>query len=99
ADDFQGKGLGTKLVDMLIQIADEKGLETIYGIVMPENTRMIELCRKMGFDVRYTPEEVIVELNLKGKRVSELPEAEILARSKKKTFLKARPPLTRSKET
>jgi len=99
ADDFQGKGLGTKLVDILIQIADEKGLETIYGIVMPENTRMIELCRKMGFDVRYTPEEVIVELNLKGKRVSELPEAEILARSKKKTFLKARPPLTRSKET
>jgi len=99
ADDFQGKGLGTKLVDMLIQIADEKGLETIYGIVMPENTRMIELCRKMGFDIRYTPEEVIVELNLKGKRVSELPEAEILARSKKKTFLKARPPLTRSKET
>ena len=99
ADDFQGKGLGTKLVDMLIQIADEKGLETIYGIVMPENTKMIELCRKMGFDIRYTPEEVIVELNLKGKRVSEIPEAEILARSRKKTFLKARPPLTESKET
>ena len=99
ADDFQGKGLGTKLIDMLIQIADEKGLETIYGIVMPENTKMIELCKKMGFDIRYTPEEVIVELNLKGKRVSEIPEAEILARSRKKTFLKARPPLTESKET
>ena len=99
ADDFQGKGLGTKLVDMLIQIADEKGLETIYGIVMPENTRMIELCRKMGFDIRYTPEEVIVELNLRGRRVSEIPEAEILARSRKKTFLKARPPLAESKET
>ena len=99
ADDFQGKGLGTKLVDMLIQIADEKGLETIYGIVMPENTKMIELCRKMGFDIRYTPEEVIVELNLRGRRVSEIPEAEILARSRKKTFLKARPPLAESKET
>ena len=99
ADDFQGKGLGTKLIDMLIQIADEKGLETIYGIVMPENTKMIELCRKMGFDIRYTPEEVIVELNLKGRRVSEIPEAEILARSRKKTFLKARPPLTERKET
>jgi len=91
ADDFQGKGLGTKLVDVLIEIANEKGLETIYGVVMPENTRMIELCRKLGFDVRYTPEEVIVELNLTGKRISEIPEAEILARSRKKTYLKARP--------
>ena len=94
ADDFQGKGLGTKLIDVLIEIAYEKGLETIYGVVMPENTRMIELCRKLGFDVRYTPEEVIVELNLKGERTSELLEADIIARSKKrKTYLKARPPL------
>ncbi|RLG03529.1 MAG: hypothetical protein DRN54_02725, partial [Thaumarchaeota archaeon] len=98
ADDFQGKGLGTKLVDMLIQIADEKKLESIYGIVMPENTRMIELCRRLGFDIRYTPEEVIVELNLRGERVSEIPEAEILARSRKKTFLKARPPIAERKE-
>ena len=99
ADDFQGKGLGTKLVDMLIQIADEKGLESIYGIVMPENTKMIELCRRLGFDIRYTPEEVIVELNLRGERVSEIPEAEILARSRKKTFLKARPPIAERRES
>jgi len=91
ADDFQGKGLGTKLIDVLIEIAEEKGLELIYGVVMPENTRMIELCKKLGFEIRYTPEEVIVEMNLKGKRVSELPETEILARSRKKTYLKARP--------
>ncbi|RLG06643.1 MAG: hypothetical protein DRN68_06660, partial [Thaumarchaeota archaeon] len=91
ADDFQGKGLGTKLIDVLIEIAEEKGLELIYGVVMPENTRMIELCKKLGFEIRYTPEEVIVEMNLEGKRVSELPETEILARSRKKTYLKARP--------
>ena len=98
ADDFQGKGLGTKLIDMLIEIANEKGLETIYGVVMPENTRMIELCKKLGFDVRYTPEEVIVELNLTGKTVSEIPEAEILAKTKKKSYLKARPPMRRKTE-
>ena len=66
---------------------------------MPENTKMIELCRRLGFDVRYTPEEVIVELNLRGERVSEIPEAEILARSRKKTFLKARPPIAERKES
>jgi len=30
-DDYQGKGLGYKLVDMLIGIGQEKGLEKIYG--------------------------------------------------------------------
>ena len=92
ADDFQGKGLGTKLIDMTIQIADERGLETIYGIVMPENVRMIELCKKLGFNIRYTPEDVIVELNLRGGRVPEIPEMEIRARAKKRTYLKVRPP-------
>ncbi|MEM1738380.1 MAG: GNAT family N-acetyltransferase [Nitrososphaerota archaeon] len=98
ADDFQGKGLGTKLIDMLIQVAMEKGLESIYGLVMPENTRMIELCKRLGFEVRYTPEEVIVELNLKGEKISEIPEREIIARSKKKTYLKVRPPTIESAE-
>jgi len=99
ADDFQGKGLGTKLIDMLIQVAMDKGLESIYGLVTPENIRMIELCRKLGFELRHTPEEVIVELNLKGERVSEMPEREIIARSRKKTFLKARPPTIESPES
>ncbi len=99
ADDFQGKGLGTKLIDMLIQIAYERGLDSLYGVAMPENTRIIELCKKLGFDVRYTPEEVILELNLKGEKVSELPEAEILARSRKKTYLKIRPPVAEGGKT
>ncbi|MEM3119896.1 MAG: GNAT family N-acetyltransferase [Nitrososphaerota archaeon] len=65
ADDFQGKGLGTKLTDMVIEIAQEKGLDSIYGIVLPENTKMIRLCRKMGFEISYGKDEVFVELKLK----------------------------------
>ncbi len=68
ADDFQGKGLGTKLVDMLIEVAIEKGLESIYGIILPENIRMIRLCEKLGFDVKYRAGEVYVELKLEPRR-------------------------------
>jgi len=67
ADDFAGKGLGIKLVDMLIGIGEEKGLETIYGIVLPENTKMMGLCRALGFDIKYGPDEVAVELKLAGR--------------------------------
>lgn len=65
ADDFQGKGLGTKLVDFLIEIAEEKDLESIYGIVLPENTKMIDLCRRLGFEIRYKDDSFMVELYLK----------------------------------
>ena len=48
-DDFHSKGLGYKLVDMIIGIAQEKGLDNIYGIVLSDNERMLRLCRKLGF--------------------------------------------------
>ncbi|HYA21929.1 MAG TPA: GNAT family N-acetyltransferase [Thermoproteota archaeon] len=64
ADKYQGKGLGTKLIDMLISVAEEKGLGSIYGIVLPENANMIHLCEKLGFTVERKHEEVMVELKL-----------------------------------
>lgn len=65
ADEFQGKGLGTKLVDMLIGIGVDKGLESVYGIVLPDNKKMMDLCRALGFDIKYGHEEVVVELRLR----------------------------------
>jgi acetyltransferase len=65
ADEYQRKGLGTKLVDMIIGIAEEKNLESIYGIIMPENEAVIQLCRKMGFTISRENDEVIASLNLK----------------------------------
>ncbi|MGC8849504.1 MAG: GNAT family N-acetyltransferase, partial [Candidatus Bathyarchaeia archaeon] len=65
ADEYQRKGLGTKLVDMLIEIAEEKGLESIYGIIMPKNESVINLFRKMGFTFKAREDEVIAILSLK----------------------------------
>ena len=47
-DDFQGKGLGYKLVDMVIGIGHEKGVEEIYGFVLSENVKMLSMCRQAG---------------------------------------------------
>jgi len=51
ADDFQNNGLGLKLSDMLIGIAQEKGLKSIYGIVLNDNTKMLNLTKRLGFTV------------------------------------------------
>jgi acetyltransferase len=65
-DDFQGKGLGHKLIDMMIGIAQEKGLEKIYGMVLTDNSKMLRSCEELGFSVSHLPDGVsMVELDLK----------------------------------
>jgi len=55
-DDFQAKGLGFKLCDLLIGIAQEKGLERFFGYVLTNNKKMLNLCRKLGFTVENMPD-------------------------------------------
>jgi acetyltransferase len=50
-DSFQGKGLGYKLLDVLIGIAQDKGLEEIHGTVLSENSKMLRMARKLGFSL------------------------------------------------
>lgn len=49
-DDFQGQGLGYKLTDVVIGLAQDKGLERLEGYVSCENRRMIEVSRHLGFN-------------------------------------------------
>jgi len=62
ADQYQGRGLGRKLLDMLINIGEDKHLETIYGVVLRDNRTMLSLCREMGFTL--TPQEDLVKAEL-----------------------------------
>jgi acetyltransferase len=47
-DDFQKRGLAVKLLDVLIGIAEERGLSEFYGFIEPINGRMAHLCDKLG---------------------------------------------------
>ena len=73
ADRYQAKGLGRKLVDMVIDIAVEKRLTLIYGVVLKDNAPMLSLCREMGFVL--TPKEDYYEAELP-LRVEEPPQPE-----------------------
>lgn len=74
ADPWQGLGLGTKLVDYVIEICKERGLETVYGIMLPENRKAIELMKNLGFQLKYMEDGTIRgTLNLKEEK--QLPQA------------------------
>ena len=65
-DTYQRKGIGYKLVDMLIGIGQEKGLEKIYGMVLLDNRGMLKICERLGFTVKQMPDRMTeVELRLK----------------------------------
>lgn len=49
ADAWQGKGLGTALLQRLLQLAEEAGIEQISADVLYENHRMRALARDLGF--------------------------------------------------
>jgi acetyltransferase len=50
-DPWQGQGLGEKLTDAMIGVAEDKELVTIYGIIAKDNYRMLGLCKKLGFTI------------------------------------------------
>ncbi|HYB75335.1 MAG TPA: GNAT family N-acetyltransferase, partial [Nitrososphaerales archaeon] len=62
ADQYQGRGLGRKLLDMLIDIAEGKHLGSIYGVILRDNTPMLSLCKEMGFSL--SPEEDLMRAEL-----------------------------------
>jgi acetyltransferase len=66
ADDFQDIWLGHKLTDMLIGIAREKNLKSIYGIILKDNIKMINLVRNLGFrleNVSETELKAVMDFN------------------------------------
>jgi acetyltransferase len=66
-DEFGGRGLASKLLDVLIGIATELGLKEFYGFVEPTNGRMTALCEKLGMTRRRTADDLVrVSLNLEG---------------------------------
>jgi len=57
-DAFQGLGLASYLMRRLMQVAADKGIRVMKGIVLAENKRMIEFCRHLGFTIQRDPEDI-----------------------------------------
>jgi len=51
ADTWQGEGLGWKLIERTIEIAKENGVRTLYGEVLATNRPMLDIAKKMGFNL------------------------------------------------
>ena len=57
ADDFNGKGLGSRLMLSIMEEARDKGLTEIDGLVLANNPGMLRLMGSLGFQIKPFPED------------------------------------------
>jgi len=65
ADEWQNRGIGTALMQALIEAARQRGFKRIEGEILTENTNMRALVEKLGFSVDSKPEEMTIVFAVK----------------------------------
>ena len=54
---LKGHGLGWLMMKHMIAYAKDKGLKTVHGQVLAENTTMLQMCGELGFHAADDPDE------------------------------------------
>jgi acetyltransferase len=63
-DAYQGQGLGTELVQRLLQYARDEGLRTVHAAMLPEHTDMHHIFAKLGFTIQPSAEGDLVRAEI-----------------------------------
>lgn len=63
--DLKGRGLGRTMMRRLIDFARRDGIAELFGMILPDNERMLAICRDLGFKVEErVPGENLVRASL-----------------------------------
>ena len=54
-DAWQGRDIGSNLLEKCLSIAEKQGFKTVHGIVLHENNNMLALGKKLGFEIKNDP--------------------------------------------
>jgi acetyltransferase len=61
SDAWQNRGLGTRLMKMLLQVAKDERVGRVVANILPENAEMQRICEKAGFTLKRRLDEPLVE--------------------------------------
>ena len=77
-DEYQGTGLGTELLNRLLEVANAEGIERVVAEIMPENVGMRRICTKLGFTFQRLPDSmnILAEIELEpGRKIGVTEES------------------------
>jgi acetyltransferase len=72
SDRFQRQGLGTHLLQLLVNIGRQEGVERIFGQILPENHNMHRVSKKVGFTVSFDRENEVARAEIRLRPKSEV---------------------------
>ena len=62
ADNYTGRGVGSTLMKYLAQIAGQRGLKAVVGMVLASNRDMLKLMSALGYAIEDDPEDASLKL-------------------------------------
>jgi acetyltransferase len=71
SDRFQRQSLGTHLLELLVNIGRQEGVERIFGQILPENYSMQRVSKKVGFTVSFDRENEVARAEIRLRPKSE----------------------------
>jgi len=60
-DKWQGFGLGSRLMDLLVEVGKDMHVDKICGYVSANNYKMLRMCNKKGFKMEPLDEDTVIE--------------------------------------
>jgi acetyltransferase len=64
ADDFQARGLGSAMVRAMFGFGQKEKIRKIVAEILPENHKMIDFCKRLGFRLKADPRSTVVKAEL-----------------------------------
>jgi len=64
-DQWQGHGLGTQFMRLLLDIGRKEGVDQIFGHILPDNYAMQRVCKNLGYKLHYDRDDEVVEARIK----------------------------------
>jgi acetyltransferase len=61
SDQWQNRGLGSRMLDLLIQVGRDEKLSRIVADILPDNLEMQRICQKLGFALTQDPLAPIIK--------------------------------------
>jgi acetyltransferase len=65
ADDYQGQGLGTNMLQSLLDLGKQEGVQRVYGKLLIQNNRSVEFLHQLGFTTMPLEDEQGVLMGVK----------------------------------
>lgn len=63
-DPWQHSGIGKELLNLLIRVARHEKIRRVHGPILGQNRPMLDICRELGFHLKYVREEAAFEASL-----------------------------------